>query len=210
LLLLVFFVGIVPETGTTVIQEYLRSQKWLKNRVPSLEERHPLNLLEGISLYDRARLLEEGIENIENLVHHDLIDLMLQTRIPVPRLVDWTDQGILYLHLVPATEPESSSTEDEEKKAESAASSLQTLRKYGIRTATDLERACEAAKARDDEARATGEASKELEHLLGVLDDAPGAKVKRLQVILDTLKDDEWLAHIHHWRDLRRFKDLDQ
>jgi hypothetical protein len=204
LLLLAFFVGIVPETGTAVFQEYLRSQKWLGNLIPSLQEKLPLNSLEGINLYDSARLLEEGIENIENLVHHDLIDLMLQTRIPLPRLVDWVDQGILYLHMVDALATEPLSTEDEEK-PEPCVSALRILRKYGIRTATDLEQACDAARARDEEAVENKE-PKELEHLLGVLD-APDEKVKRLQVILDTLVDDEWLAHIRHWRDLSRFQD---
>ncbi len=36
---------------------------------------------------------------MEGLAHHDLIELLLQTRIPAPRLVDWTDQAILYLHV---------------------------------------------------------------------------------------------------------------
>ena len=79
----------------------------------------PLTDLEGIDLYDRTRLGSEGVTNIEALAHHDLIDLMLATRIPVPRLVDWTDQAILRLHV---------STED-----------LKILRRYGIRTASDLE-----------------------------------------------------------------------
>jgi len=205
LLILAFFVGIVPETGTAVFQEYLRSQKWLGNLIPSLQEKLPLNSLEGINLYDSARLLEEGIENIENLVHHDLIDLMLQTRIPLPRLVDWVDQGILYLHMVDALATEPLSAEGEEK-PEPCVSALRILRKYGIRTATDLEQACEAARARDEEAMEDSKEPKELEHLLGVLD-APGEKVKRLLVILDTLIDDEWLAHIRHWRDVSRFQD---
>ncbi len=203
LLLLAFFVGIVPETGQAVIQEYLQNQQWLRDRIPSLQEEHPLTKLEGINLYDRARLLEEGIENIENLVHHDLIDLMLQTRIPLPRLVDWVDQGILYLHLVEPAETESVPAKEEgkEEKAEPPISSLQTLRRYGIRTATDLEQAYDAAAARARKKKDP----KEVEHFLGILD-APDAKVKRLQVILDALTDDEWLAYVRNWRDLSRFQ----
>ena len=64
-----------------------------------IAERDPLTNLEGIDLYDRARLLDEGVSNVEGLAHHDLIELMLQTRIPAPRLVDWIDQAILYLHV---------------------------------------------------------------------------------------------------------------
>ncbi len=40
------------------------------------------------------------MNNVEALAHHDVVDLMLATRIPVPRLVDWVDQAILYLHTV--------------------------------------------------------------------------------------------------------------
>ena len=32
----------------------------------SLDERDPLTKLDGIDLYDRARLSEEGVTNIEN------------------------------------------------------------------------------------------------------------------------------------------------
>ena len=78
----------------------------------------PLTDLQGIDLYDRTRLASEGVTNIEALAHHDLVELMLLTRIPVPRLVDWTDQAILHLHVI----------EDDRAK----------LRRYGIRTASDL------------------------------------------------------------------------
>ena len=62
-----------------------------------LDEPAPLTELEGIDLYDRTRLAEEGINNIEALAHADLVDLMSSTRISAAELVDWTDQAILYL-----------------------------------------------------------------------------------------------------------------
>ena len=37
---------------------------------------------------DRARFLEEGIESVDNLAHHDLIELMLSTRVLIHRLID--------------------------------------------------------------------------------------------------------------------------
>ena len=40
-------------------------------------EPHPLTSLEGIDLYDRARLQDEGVNNVEALAHHDLVELML-------------------------------------------------------------------------------------------------------------------------------------
>jgi hypothetical protein len=157
-LLAAFLTGIVPETGLTFVQESIRSLG--SAYLQSLQERHPLTDLEGIDLYDRARLEDEGITNIEGLAHHDLIDLMIETRIPVPRLVDWIDQAILYLH-----------TSDAVLRGK--------MRDYGIRTATDLERADQAG-------------------LRGALDDVMRARVA---IILSTLADDEWLAHVRSWRD---------
>ena len=64
-----------------------------------LHEPAPLTELEGIDLYDRTRLAEEGINNIEALAHADIVDLMSSTRISAAELVDWTDQAILYLRV---------------------------------------------------------------------------------------------------------------
>ncbi len=189
LLVLSFFVGIFPETGFALIQEFLRSQKAFGWLIPSLQEKHPLNMLEGISLYDRARLSEEGIENIENLVHSDLIDLILQTRIPLSVLVDWIDQGILYIHVVESAGPKSSSPGKTEEESELSMTSLQTLRKYGIRTATDLEQVYCSACKRD-----------KLDEVFNILPKTSEHAPSPLQSILDALKDDEWLSYIRRWR----------
>jgi hypothetical protein len=177
---LVFLVGIVPETGVTLIREWLSRRRGLGRLGGPLEERHPLTELEGIDLYDRARLMDEGVTNIEGLAHHDLIDLMLETRIPVPRLVDWVDQAILYLHLTPPA-PAGPGPDDRAR-----------LRAYGIRTATDLETAHDAAKLRSK--------AEDGEGLLRVLDASPDARPPRLRVVLDALHDDEWLTYVRHWR----------
>jgi hypothetical protein len=140
LLPLAFLVGIFPEIGIAWIFESINViSRYFgiilsKINITSKDEKTLINL-DGINMYHRAQFLEEGIDNIENLAHHDLIDLMLQTRIPLPRLVDWIDQAILHLH-VENTEMKDGKLED----------SLKNLRKYGIRTATDLENAYEAAK----------------------------------------------------------------
>jgi len=46
-----------------------------------------------------ARLLEEGIEDMQSLATANFVDVILHTRVPVGRLVDWVDQAHLYLHL---------------------------------------------------------------------------------------------------------------
>jgi hypothetical protein len=118
-----FLIGIFPETGIALMQDFYK--KAFGKIIKSLDEEHPLTNLEGINLYDRARLLEEGIENIENLAHHNLIELLAKTRIPTTRIIDMFDQAILYIHLG--------------LKAPELLAVRQQLRTYGIRTATDLQ-----------------------------------------------------------------------
>jgi hypothetical protein len=179
LYILAFFIGIFPETGVTVLQDLARNPLFTK-LFQSLEEEHPLTLLDGINLYDRSRFTEEGIENVENLAHHNLIGLMLSTRISTNRLVDLFDQAILYLHL--------GLERDDVKTVR------RTLRSYGIRTATDLEVAYEEASE-----RGTGG---DLKNFLMILDkdNAPPAKLSQIQTILDTLKDDDWMTYLRNWR----------
>lgn len=179
MLILAFMIGIIPETGTAVIQDVLQSTKWLGNKIPSIQEEHPLPKLHGISLYDRSQLLEVGIENVESLAHNNLVDLMLWTRIPTSRLVDFVDQAILYLHV----QGPARASGEEARDAEDGARQL--LAEHGIRTATDLERAYDLAK---DKAP-----------FLGLLD-PPGASVQHLRVILDALTDDEWMVYLRNWR----------
>jgi hypothetical protein len=112
-----FFAGIVPDTVLQWIWEHARGSGSSSQRFDELQ---PLTELEGIDLYDRARLAEEGVTNVESLAHGDLVDLLLQTRIPPGRLVDWVDQAVLRLHLA---------DDDNERTA---------LRAMGVRTATDL------------------------------------------------------------------------
>jgi hypothetical protein len=186
LLVLAFFVGFVPETGMTVIQKYLRNNPFLKNVIPSVQDSHPLDRLDGINVYYQSRLLEEGIENIQNLAHSDLIQLMLHTRIPMSILIDWVDQAILYLHLA-ELQPE-----DEAKQMEGP---LSKLREYGIRTATDLIKAYKAAEDRSKDESHKDDGQK----FLKILDETPDAPVHKLQVLIDALVDDEWLDNIQYW-----------
>jgi hypothetical protein len=154
-------------------------------------EAHVVTVLDGINLYDRARLLEEGVESVENLAHSSLVELILRTRIPTARLVDLFDQAILYLHLATGDEP--------------PRDSWGLLRSYGIRTATDLLVACERLPRQSREA------------VLGLLPDTKGTKgVSRLRVIREVLQDDEWIVYLQHWRTrfgcdvtLRQPEDLD-
>jgi hypothetical protein len=176
-LLWAFFVGIVPETFLTLVQEIYRG-RFVGKVVGRLEEPLPLYRLEGVDLYDRARLLDEGVSNIEALAHHDLIDLLLETRIPAARLVDWVDQAILFLHLSDHGPPDGSYVPD----------AMVALRRLGIRTATDLESANRLA-------RANGY----LDTLRSALNGDATTPV-RLDFVIDSLRDDEWMDYVRSWR----------
>jgi hypothetical protein len=166
LLAVAFMIGVIPETGLTLIQDYVKK---LVRSGTKEEDLLSKNQLEGIHLYDRARLLEEGIENIENLAHHNMIELIARTRIPTQRVVDMFDQAILYLHL---------GLENEENQK-----FLANLKSYGIRTATDL-----------DVALGTPSAIEALRKI------DPPLPLDRMEVIFQTLLDDEWYDHVVQWR----------
>lgn len=91
--------------------------------VDELADSWPLTALVGIDLYERTRLAEEGITNVQALAHHDVVDLTLSTRIPFERVVHWVDQAVLYEHV--------------------SGPHRAALRGYGICTATSLVRAAE-------------------------------------------------------------------
>jgi hypothetical protein len=183
LLVFAFVVGIVPQAALNRLRELSQGLATKLKFSPSpagstdvngakeddavaaaLADPLPLTNLQGIDLYDRTRLASEGVTNVEALAHHDLVELMLVTRIPVPRLVDWTDQAILHLHV------------DEGDRA--------ALRRYGIRTASDLVHAFASATDRDE--------------FLGILDGEAG-KPKRLEVIVEAMSDEPWMDNIRYW-----------
>ena len=122
-----FFIGFFPRAGFTWLRALLPSQ--LQAAIPQLESDYPLRNLEGLNIWYKTRLIEEGIESMQNLCTASLVDIMLKTRIPIARVVDWLDQAYLYLHL--AKDP---------NHPELPPPGLAALRQLGVRTATDLER----------------------------------------------------------------------
>jgi hypothetical protein len=193
LLLIAFLAGIVPETVLTFLYEKIRPLQILRGT--NLKEKQPLTKLEGIDLYDRARLLDEGITSVENLAHHDMVDLMLQTRIPTPRIIDFFDQAILFLHLG----GDEDEAEKEDKggegggggKDEGAKTTFERLRRYGIRTATDLIKISDVL----DKPAAVGNGAKktacELDEIISP---------QRRKMVLESVRDAEWFDFITHWR----------
>jgi hypothetical protein len=99
---------------------------------------------------------------------------MLATRIPVPRLVDWVDQSILYLHTVDETGQEIG---------------RKMLRAAGIRTASDL---------------VAVHASADLWQSLASLGDNTWGSPGQLDLLIAAIEDDEWMVNVLEWRKDRR------
>jgi hypothetical protein len=92
-----FIVGFFPLVGMQALQRATAAA--LRVAVPSLSQPYPLNQIDGLTIWYEARLLEVGIEDMQSLATANFVDVMLHTRVPVGRLVDWVDQAHLYLHL---------------------------------------------------------------------------------------------------------------
>jgi hypothetical protein len=183
LLTFAFIAGVVPETVLIRLQE--TSRGFVRSRAARREidhasrtyETEPLTRLQGIDIYDRARLLDEGVTNVEGLAHHDLVELLLKTRIPATRLLDWVDQAILFIHC--------SVTRDEiDDDGEPCPSALTQLRGHGIRTATELRRAYDEAADKAAFAR--------------IVTTPPG-QPPVIEVVLDAIKQEDWMHALTHW-----------
>ncbi len=171
--LVAFVVGIFPETGVALILETLRKPAGIMQIVvpKNYAEAHPLTDLEGIGLYDRARLEDEGVTNVQSLAHHDLVDLMIETRIPASRLVDWVDQAVLSLHLRRAR-PTAETPSPWEKR----------FHGLGIRNVTDLLKTADS------------------HGVVLVADQDDERQTSELAAFIDSIRDDEWVANLRHWR----------
>ncbi|GAB4367353.1 MAG: hypothetical protein Kow0042_07890 [Calditrichia bacterium] len=169
---LAFVIGVFPYIGWQALQSLLKLS--IKLVVPSLEQKYPLNNLDGLNIWYESRLLEEGIEDMQNLATASLVDLMLNTRIPVERLVDWVDQSLLSLHL-------------SNHQVEGEESDHDRLRRYGIRTATDLQNVLDSE---------DGNLVDQLQFILNRNQEEPSI----LRAILATLKNEPNLFHVLRWK----------
>jgi len=130
----VFIVGFFPLAALQALQHV--AQRALSVALPSLTSDYPLDQLDGFNVWYQARLAEEGVEDMQNLTTMNLVDVILHTRVPAGRLVDWADQAFLLTHLEDAAGggPDA----DEGGNAVGGEAARRRLRRVGIRTATGL------------------------------------------------------------------------
>lgn len=165
-----FFIGIFPQIGIDLLWELIKSFGVAKLR-PSMTSDYPLSELDGLNVFYESRMLEEGIEDMQNLATADLVSLMLTTRIPLGRLIDWIDQSCLYLRLPP--------------NEQGGAQDREILRCFSIRSATDLEQATKDA---------SGAA------LRAAIDRHSTHGDGRIDAMLATLATEPNLTHVRAWK----------
>jgi hypothetical protein len=131
-----FLAGVVPSTvlqrigvaATSACGPIAKRLPWLGTGFESaFATPRSLTQIDGIDIYESARLESEGITDIPSLAKSDLVTMMISTRLPIERLVDWSDQALLVLLLNDGT----SSGPAVDKR-------VTNLRRIGIRTATSL------------------------------------------------------------------------
>lgn len=91
-----FVIGVFPPVAWEYLRSVLKKTTFASSAVPSLSSELPISDLDGLTVWHQSRLEEEDIENVPNMATACVVDLLLNTRIPPDRLVDWVDQAILY------------------------------------------------------------------------------------------------------------------
>jgi hypothetical protein len=134
-----FIIGVFPRILWQIIESTFK--KGTKFIVPSMTSQLPVNDLDGLTVWHEARLQEEDIENVPNMATADLVELFLNTRLPPERIIDWTDQAILYTQLGAQGKLGS----------ETNPSPRDKLGMHGIRTATALLQASAASRSQGKE-----------------------------------------------------------
>jgi len=89
-----FLTGIFPE----------RLLNWLQDTAGDIfaKKTHmahtlPLEMIEGVGSFHKARLSELGIDNVQNLAHASLVEIIIKTPFPPRVIVDWMAQARLCL-----------------------------------------------------------------------------------------------------------------
>jgi hypothetical protein len=133
-----FVIGVFPRVAWQIVQAAVKRFTGAALLLPSLQAQLPISDLDGLTVWHEARLEEEDVENIPNMATVDLVDLMIDTRFPAERIIDWVDQAILYTHLGP------------EKRRADRLTRREILRAHGIRTASGLMEAFYRSRQRPD------------------------------------------------------------
>ena len=187
-----FVVGFFPLIGLQALQR--ATAKVLHVFVPQVAPEYPLDQLDGLNIWYEARLAEEGVEDMQNLTTMNLVDVILHTRAPVGRLVDWVDQAFLLIHLDPAdrTELAAARSANDGQISHTGAGTRVGLRRIGVRSATDL------LKALDPEA--PGSQCADRQPLTPEALTAHGLDPDQIDLLVRVLRTERGLDPIWNWK----------
>lgn len=127
-----FGLGFFPRAALAALQaRTVRTVgRWLQGR----RDERLLGELDGMDIWQESRLVELGIENMQQFATADLVEILLRSRTPTQRLVHWLDRALLLL-LLP-------------KDPHERESMARDLLSVGVRYATDLDYAYECGPRR--------------------------------------------------------------
>ncbi len=98
---LAFMIGIFPQRALQYMTERVNA---ILSPVEAKAREVPLDLIQGISVNDRLRLAEEGIESCFDLANAEFVQLLFTTPFQPLELIDWQLQARLVLYFGPAAE----------------------------------------------------------------------------------------------------------
>jgi hypothetical protein len=183
-----FSLGFFPSLAT---RWFTRLAHSALNESRHRADQFPLGLIDGISRFHESRLLDEGIDNIQNLASASIKDLLCQTRYSAQQVVEWIDQAVLYSYLEP--------------------SEIESFRRGGVRTISDfrdfwyplylkLDRASDGTVKPPPQASVNGVDTWRKTHAQQ-LQSTP----ERLDALYRTTAVGPNMAHIiHYWKNLKR------
>ncbi len=186
-----FGIGFLPIAGLQALHKLFCAGLRQVTHLPALTSDYPLGDLDGLNIWYEARLLEEGIEDLQNLATANLVEVMLHTRVPVGRLVDWVDQAHLYLHLERPKRDRRGTWERDGDRG--------VFRRLGIRTATDLEEAMLGPRAARSAEGSRPAPDDELAKAIAAV--RREGDVSIATTVLRTLAREPNMRHVRRWRE---------
>lgn len=95
LALFAFFAGMFPQRALQYLSDKVRFMR-VNDKMKA--DPLPLQMIEGIGLFERTRFLEVGIDNAQNLAKSNFIELIIRTPFNPREIIDWIGQARLYLY----------------------------------------------------------------------------------------------------------------
>src|SRR3546814_3808259 len=92
---LAFLIGIFPQRALQYLTDRLNT---ILSPVEAKAREVPLEMIQGVTVNDRLRLAEEGIESCFDLANADFVQLLFTTPYQPLELIDWQLQARLVMY----------------------------------------------------------------------------------------------------------------